>query len=119
MATASAVRPGLPLPLVRWALLGGLLLGEVCVLSLRFDASELQRTPGLWAWAVSLAPHAPTVAVAVCVAVFLFGGGRLRDELRSLPRRARGRSGAWSFLLGHLVAFATFSWLTQRLLERH
>jgi exosortase E/protease (VPEID-CTERM system) len=105
-----------PLPIARWLFLGGLLVVELLLLTLRFDSKSLD---GLDIWWAELFGHAhvlPRVAIAVAAATFLFGGNRLRADLR---QAASGEAylAAWPFLLGHLAALAAFTAVTAYVLE--
>jgi exosortase E/protease (VPEID-CTERM system) len=105
------------LPLLRWGCLAGLLAAEVLALTLRFDTDSLRGQQGLWPALLRQSHHLPHLAVAVVVALLLFAGRRLRDELRrAMPSGPRPLA-AWSCLLGHGVAFAAFAGVTALLLE--
>jgi exosortase E/protease (VPEID-CTERM system) len=110
-------RPETQLPLARWGCLAALLALEVLALTLRFDTDTLRGQPGLWPALLRQAHHLPHLAVAVAVALLLFAGRRLRDELsRALPSPPRPLA-AWACLVGHGAAFAAFAGVTALLLE--
>jgi exosortase E/protease (VPEID-CTERM system) len=112
-----APRPHPRLPLLRWGCLAALLAVEVLALTLRFDTDSLRSQPGMWPALLRQAHHLPHLAVAVVVAVLLFAGRRLRDELRRAVPAGPRPVAVWSCLVGHAVAFAAFAGMTALLLE--
>lgn len=109
-------RPASPASVVRWVGLGALLVAEVLALTLRFDTEALAGTQAWWADLLGHAHVLPRVAIAVAAATFLFGGARLRDELRQAGGAPRAVP-AWPFLVGHLAALAGFVAVTAYVLE--
>ena len=108
--------PPLPAPLARWLALFTLLIAEVLLLTLRFDMGPLVDLHVWWADLLTQARALPQVAVAVATATFLFGGERLRTDLRQAASGERALS-LWPFLLAHFVVFAAFTWVTAHVLE--
>lgn len=112
---AAPTRP--PLPLWRWAGLGALLLAEVILLSLRFDAGTLAQEQEWWANVLRQARFIPQLGIVTALAVLVFGGPRWMEEFQRLPRERSRPLLVWLFLLGHLLLFALFYQLTSAVLE--
>lgn len=105
------------LPVLRWLALAVLLLVEIFVLTFRYDTWSLSLEDSLWAKLLGESPLALRLGITALFATLLLGGGRLVRDLRGL-----GASLAWQprqglFLLGHLLSYAGFFVLTDRILE--
>jgi exosortase E/protease (VPEID-CTERM system) len=107
------------MPLVRLLGLAALLIVEVLVLVARFSTESLAAAGNqwwaetIWRWKVVL----PPLAIAVSTASVLFGGDRLRVELRRVSADLAKPHRMWPWLVAHLVAFAAFAELTAFILE--
>jgi exosortase E/protease (VPEID-CTERM system) len=101
----------------RWVGLLALLVGEILLLTLRFDSGSLIGETGWWALPLHAAPRLLSLGLTIAAATLLFAGA---DLWRELPR-ANPSSGRpyrwWAFVPGHLAALGTFAWLTSVLLE--
>ena len=107
------------LPWRRWAALLALLFAELVVLMLRFDTDSLRLAGQAW-WADELHRWKfilPPLAIAITTEAILVGGDRLRDELRRATADLDDPPSPWPFVLGHLLVFAVFAWLTGAILE--
>ncbi len=103
------------LPIIRWILLSALLLSELIGLTLSFDTASLAQVPTWWADLLGHSPLVPRLALVIAAATFFFSGNQLRAELEYLPRSERSWP-MWVFVLGHLLAFAGFAWVTSYVL---
>jgi exosortase E/protease (VPEID-CTERM system) len=113
--TTAGARPH-SLPLLRWGALGVLLLLEIIVLSVRFDAQTVAEGSEWWAKALKhgLLAH---VAITFVLTTLVFGAAPLRREYRHVPEQFTHVPGFWMFLVGHLVTVVVFYQLTARVLE--
>jgi exosortase E/protease (VPEID-CTERM system) len=95
-----------------------LLLGEGLVLGLRFDTAAIQGAGHQW-WSGLIARVSVVMplAVAAATAAALFAGERLREEFRRLSAELAVPRVAWPFIIAHLAAFLTFTWITAMVLE--
>jgi exosortase E/protease (VPEID-CTERM system) len=103
--------------LFRWLVLIGLLIGEVLLLTLRFDTGSLEAESGWWVVLLSKSPLLLQIVIAVTSATLLLGGATLWAEARllSVPPVSIRSSGLP--LLGHLAAFVAFAKVTALVLE--
>ena len=107
------------MPFVRLLGLAALLTVEVLVLVARFSTESLAAAGNqwwaetIWRWKVVL----PPLAIAVSTASVLFGGERLRQELRRVSAELAMPHRVWPWLVAHLVGFAVFAALTAFILE--
>ncbi len=102
---ASSSRPKFPYR--RWGVLLALLVGELCAISLRYDAATVPETRP-WHGLVRHAGELSRIGLAVTLAVLLLAGPGCFRELmrRSWPPEHPRR---WFlFLLGNLLAFLCF-----------
>jgi exosortase E/protease (VPEID-CTERM system) len=100
------------LPLARWVGLLVLLAAEVFLLTLLFDPYAFARD-GSWSSIILRNLRlVPRFAVAVAVAVLIFGGRWLKSQRPWLASELNGAHRAGFFLACHLVAFAGFTTLT-------
>jgi exosortase E/protease (VPEID-CTERM system) len=113
---APALSPAGRLPAVRWLLLGALLVGELLLLTVRYDTEQVRGIGGVWADLLGHSSTLPRVAIAVAAAAFLVGGGQLRDDLRRASTEGAALP-VWPFLLAHLAVLAGFYVLTGVVLE--
>ena len=116
LPSAVPVSPPPPLPTRRWIFLGTLFLLEIIALSFRFDTESLRGVGVWWTELLRQAHVLPQVAIAIAGATFLVGGGRLRDEMRRAVHEGTELPW-WPFLIAHLVAFGSFAWLCDVVLE--
>lgn len=107
------------MPFARLLGLAALLTVEVLVLVARFSTESLAAAGNqwwaetIWRWKVVL----PPLAIAVSTASVLFGGDRLRQELRRVSSELAMPHRVWPWLVAHLVGFAIFAELTAYILE--
>ncbi len=116
-APSSAVSSTVPLPLFRWLSLAALLIGEVLLVTLRFDAGTLQGQSGWWAELLRESHLLLHLIIAAAAATLLVGGAALWDEIRRLPVTPLSLRTAAMLLFGHFAALAAFTWVTALLLE--
>jgi exosortase E/protease (VPEID-CTERM system) len=117
VSSAVAVAARGPLPVARWAGLGGLLLAELLALTLRFDTGSLSGDGRWWAPLLGEAHYLPQLALTAAAALALFGADRLRRAAGAVADRLRDAHD-WGRPLGcHLAAFAAFAVLTRHLIE--
>jgi len=114
-ATACPVAP--TFPVLRWCLLTALLLAEVMVVSVSFDAAARNDDPG---WAGAVVAWSPSVlrwALVVGAAAAVLGAWFLGDAIRAaaLTRHSPRALGFWIF--AQLAAFAAFVLVTGRVLD--
>jgi len=100
----------------RWVVLTALLVLEILVVSLRFDAGTI---PEADAWWLKLLRHGilPRVVIAAVVLLLILGGAQLRQELQRVPAQARRPRHLWLCLAGHLLALTAFVLLTAVVFE--
>ncbi|HKI38341.1 MAG TPA: exosortase E/protease, VPEID-CTERM system [Gemmataceae bacterium] len=117
MSTAEHSLP-LPhrLPLTRWAGLLALLVGELLVLTVRFDTVGLEAVSGWWAEALRHSSEVPRLAAVIASAVVLFGGSRLRRGWEQVADR-QAVLPTWPFLVAHLILLALFSGVSTYVLD--
>jgi hypothetical protein len=78
---STAVAPPWP----RWFLLVALLLGEVLLLTLRFDTASLYGRSEWWAELLGESQLLPRLFIVVAAATLLLGGASFWDNLSCLP----------------------------------
>ncbi|HWG42144.1 MAG TPA: exosortase E/protease, VPEID-CTERM system [Gemmataceae bacterium] len=115
-ASSPAAAPLSPLWL-RWIVLAGLLLGEVLLLTLRFDSGTMLGQSGWWAALLRQSSLLLQTAIAAFAATLLLGGVALWDEWRVVSAQPFSFRRAGIALLVHLVIFAAFAGVTAVLLE--
>ncbi len=102
----------------RWALLGGLLIVEWVLLSMRFDTKTLTSNFRGWEGTLRELHHLPQLAIAVIIGAVVFGGSRWIADTKNQLQRDRSCSWPWwYFLLSHVGAFAVFVWLSTEVFE--
>lgn len=116
MASHVSCSPGRVTLVPVWLGVAAILVLECLLLTVRFDTETLRGHPGFWSALLGQAHHASHAAVAVVVALVLFGAARLRQELAALTPRSRS-SAFWTLLLAHLTAFVVFYQLTAIVFE--
>jgi exosortase E/protease (VPEID-CTERM system) len=104
-------------PWLRWLLLLALLLGEVLLLTLRFDTGTLFEQSGWWAELLGESHLVPRLFIVIGAATLLLGGTSLWDNLRCLPVPPLSFRTTGTALLAHLIAFVAFALVTRMLLE--
>jgi CAAX prenyl protease-like protein len=103
--------------LLRWLLLAALLIGEVLLLTLRFDAGTLPEQSGWWADLLRDSHLLLQLVIATAAATLLLGGAVLWDEVRQLPAPLLSLRTSGILFLGHLTVLALFTGVTTLLLE--
>lgn len=105
------------LPLVRAGGLFALLVGEVTVLTLRYDSGSLAWIHGFWAQLLDNAPLLLRIGITGMIAVLFFGGAALWhtwQQAAAVPRRPWS---VWVPFLCHVAVLALFAWLCGPVLE--
>jgi len=97
--------------------LGLLLLGEILVLTFRFDAGDLAQQTGLWAWLLAHSSLLLRAFLAMVTATVLLGGSRLWREGQQLVRDRTPESRWWLYLTAHTAAFLAFARVTELTFE--
>ncbi len=115
--SSSAVSADVSPPLLRWLVLVSLLIGEVLLLTLRFDTGTLRDQSGWWVVLLGESPLLLQLIIAITAATLLLGGVGLWHEARRLPVPPVSFRTTGLPLLGHLAAFAAFAGVTALLLE--
>lgn len=108
--------PSVSLPLLRWLVLVSLLVGEVLLLTFRFDTGSLRGQTGWWAHLLSESPLVLRLLIAIIAATLLLGGATLWDEARRLVVPPVSFRHTGLPFLGHLAAFAAFAGVTDMLM---
>lgn len=106
-------------PYLWWTGLIALLVTEILVLTLRFDAGTMLERGG---WVASLIGRTHlliSLGICVCTVVWLVLLGPSRGEREGWPsaRPNERNRRAWPYLLGHLGAFGYLAWLTGSIFE--
>jgi exosortase E/protease (VPEID-CTERM system) len=116
-AVPSPVSIAPAVPWIRWLVLIALLIGEVLLLTLRFDTGALHGQAGWWALLLGESNLLLRLVIAIAAATLLLGGASLWKTVRrlSVPPLSPRRNGLP--FLGHLTAFAAFAAVTAFLLE--
>ncbi len=104
-------------PLLRWLVLVALLLGEVLLLTLRFDTGTLRGQSGWWAELLGQSNLLLRLVIAVVAATLLIGGASLWRDVCRMPESAMSLSSIGIAIVFHLLAFAAFAAVTAYLLE--
>lgn len=102
---------------VRWAALITLLVGEILLLSLVFDAEDAAEQEGLLA---KLLKHGfvPRALVTVIFSALVFGLMALKGKARAIPAEYQERPARfWAYLAAHLCALGVFTALTPSVLK--
>jgi len=98
-----------------------LLIGEALALSLSFDTNIPVIADHNSVMARLIVHSSALLRLAICGAaattMVLLGSAELRQELSNLADQSRDRGLARSWIAIHLAAYATFFWLTKRLIE--
>ncbi len=102
---------------LRWGCGAALLLGEVVLLSVRFDAGSLGTEPALWARFVGTTPVLFRIGLLAVAVLAVLGSASLWKELWRDGCPVSSRYPWRLFLCGHLAAFALFAALTGIVLE--
>ena len=110
-----AVAP--PPPLLRWLVLVALLIGEVLLLTLRFDTGTLRGQSGWWATLLGESNLLLRLLIAVAAATLLLGGASLWSDVRRLPASPMTFRSIGIPLVLHLFSFVSFAAVTAYLLE--
>lgn len=107
------------LPVGRWLALVLLLVAETLLLSVRFDTGSLASEAGMCAEFLGSIPLLIRLSLVAAVAVILFSGPTLLDELvHRFSRLHLESSSRRSWLVpAHLASLGVFVWLTRSLLE--
>lgn len=104
-------------PWTRWLVLAALLLGEILLVTFRFDTQALDREHGWWAALLSESPLLLRLLIAVTAATLLLGGAPLWHELQSLSVPSLSPRRAALLLVVHAAIFTAFFRVTAVLLE--
>jgi exosortase E/protease (VPEID-CTERM system) len=115
--SSQSVAVSLPTPWPRALVLVGLLVGEVLLLTLRFDTGTLRGQSGWWAELLGQSHLLLRLVIAVAAATLLLGGVSLWNEVRQLPVPALSLRGTALALLSHFAACSAFAAVTALLLE--
>jgi exosortase E/protease (VPEID-CTERM system) len=102
---------------LRWACGAALLLGEVVLLSVRFDTASLMNEPAAWARLVGATPDLARIGLLAIGFLAALGGATLWKELWHAGSPVPSRYPWWAFLLGHFAVLAIFTELTGVVLE--
>src|SRR5262249_16465233 len=101
----------------RWAGLLALLLAEVTVLSLRFDAASADQAASGWGHLITrYFKFVPQVGIVALLATMLTCSQWLGDDLQRALAEARRRP-IWTLLLAHVASFLAFAGLTWVVIE--
>jgi exosortase E/protease (VPEID-CTERM system) len=102
----------------RWGVLAAILVAEVIGVTLRFDGHQVLTSGGNRGLSVVVdqAHFLLSGSIAVASATLIFGGFRLRDELRSIAGPSLGRW-SWRWFAGHTAAAAVFFGLSCEIFE--
>lgn len=104
-------------PLLRWFVLVALLLGEVLLLTLRFDTGTLRGQSGWWVELLGRSNLLLRLVIAIVAATLLLGGASLWRDVCRLPESTMSLSSIGIAIIFHLLAFAAFAAVTAYLLE--
>lgn len=115
--TPPPLSPSVPPTAIRGLVLAALLIGEVLLLTLRFDTSSLKGQSGWWAVLLGESNLLPRLVIAVAAATLLLGGASLWQDVRRLSISPLCWRTIGALVLAHLTAFAAFAAVTALLLE--
>lgn len=101
--------------LVRCGLLGLLLLGEVLLLTVRFDTATLITAGGMWRECIQFAPQLVQCAIAMAAAVCLAGRTRMPGYVRDFCERGQSDSSGKYWAVAQLFAFSSLVAVTDLL----
>jgi hypothetical protein len=104
------------LPYARWVGLIALLAAEILTIGLRFDGQSM-RADRPWSGLVANLSSAARLGVAVGLATLLVSGPRCYRELKREAGRLDGSTWFFRAIVGNLLAFLSFYWLTPFILE--
>jgi len=116
MSSSTEARNSVSLPYVRWACLIALLTAEILTISLRFDAKGVQADRPWYGLVVHLGSVA-RLGIAVGLSTILVAGPRCYRELKREASRLEGSGWVFRGIVGNLVAFVSFYWLSVPVLE--
>jgi hypothetical protein len=116
-ASSPTVSAAVSTPLFRWLVLLGLLIGEVLLLTLRFDTGTLRGQSGWWAELLGESNLLLRLVIAVVAATLLLGGASMWDNIRRLHVQPVSFRTTGTPLIAHLLAFIAFAGVTAMLLE--
>jgi len=116
MSTAPKVWNPASLPYARWAGLAALLTAEILSISIRFDAQGIRADRPWYGLVVHLGSVA-RLGLAIGLATLLVAGPRCYRELKRETSRLDGYTWSWRAIVGNLVAFSIFCWLSAPVLE--
>ncbi len=94
-----------------------LLVGEVVLLSVRFDTASLANEPAGWARFMATTPALMRIGILTVAVLAVLGGAFLWKELWRAGTPVPARYPWRAFLLGHFAALALFTRLTAVVLE--
>ena len=103
--------------IARWIFLLAILIGELLVLTVRFDTAELTRSGGTAARWLGHAEYLPEIGLAFAAALLVVGAGRLREIAQSLLAQSTSYRHWWLPFGGQIAAFAALYGVTWRLFE--
>ena len=116
MNSSTEARNSVSLPYLRWACLIALLTAEILTISLRFDAKGVHADRPWYGLVVHLG-SVGRLGIAVGLATILVAGPRCYRELKREASRLDGSRWFFPAILGNLVAFLSFYWLSVPVLE--
>ncbi len=117
MTPAEAPPPG-ALSFWRWGCLFALLLGEILLITIRFDTETLLDRSGWWLSLLAHGHHLLRLILVSAAATLLFGGKRLYEEAKRLGPRLAWNSRNWLLLAAQLLVFFGFFQITAFIWER-
>lgn len=105
------------LPILRWSVLVALLLAEVLILSIAFDAIVVATDPGWPALVVYRSPYLLRSGMVLLIVVGGLGCWRLKTEIRAAATQSSVRE-ALLWLIPQLLAFGLLALATQNIFAR-
>jgi len=116
MSNGTKARNSVSLPYLRWAWLFALLTAEILAISLRFDGANVSADRPWYGLVVHLGSIA-RLGIAAVLATILVAGPRWHRELKREASRLVGSAWFFPVILGNLVFFLSFCWLSVPVVE--